>query len=305
MRRNKNKPIKEYWASFTDVITNLLLVFTFVFIILIMKNYFDNVEINRLRDIVGTIENDLDDLRNSFSGFEIEGPDQDGNLRIVLGENLVKFPSSSARVERLPKSGVKVLKEVGQQIKDALEKHPSLFTVTIEGYTDTVGSEDDNYRLSYQRAVNVMNFWKDEVGLDPNKNDITPAGFGEMHSKLRVKTGNFIPKSKNRRIEIRITPKFKELMKHIIGDKPLRSDAKYLITYNKYGAKLTTRGTTIYLGKTCDAQSKKHGKGTWKGTRVGIEFKLKNQEIFIENSHIKGLSKISNKQLLSRCYINK
>ena len=94
-------------------------------------------------------------------------------------------------------------------------------------------------------------------------------------------------------------------MKHIIGDKPLRSDAKYLITYNKYGAKLTTRGTTIYLGKTCDAQSKKHGKGTWKGTRVGIELKLKNQEIFIENSHIKGLSKISNKQLLSRCYINK
>jgi outer membrane protein OmpA-like peptidoglycan-associated protein len=216
MRRPKHDRVKDYWASFTDVITNLLLIFIFVFIVLFIKNYFDNVEIKRLRDIVGTIENDLESLKSSFKGFEIEGPDETGNLRIVLGEELVKFSSGSADIYSIPIDGQYLLKDIGSQIKVALQKHPSLFTITIEGYTDRVGKDEDNYNLSYRRARNVMTFWYMEEGLDPNQNDITPAGFGELYSKLKVKTRNNIDNTENRRIEIRITPKFKALMQHIV-----------------------------------------------------------------------------------------
>ena len=295
MRRSQPR-VKEYWASFSDLITNLLLIFVFIFIIFVMKIYFDNLELIKLReddfnanselvrlnkevkakdlqinilqkkiesfsyyvvendllksqisrlksllDLEKTdnsllnkklntltkinerhqaffisIESDLDNLRSSFTGFEIEGPDSDGNLRIVLGENLIKFSSGNANVSTLSRSAKSVLLDVGKQIKVALDKYPSLFTITIEGYTDTSGNVDYNYLLSYQRANNVMLYWKENVGLDPDKNDITASGFGEMHSKLRVKTRNNVHKKENRRIEIRITPKFKTLMQHLI-----------------------------------------------------------------------------------------
>jgi outer membrane protein OmpA-like peptidoglycan-associated protein len=216
MRKQNKERVKDYWASFTDVITNLLLIFIFIFIVLIIKNYFDNVEIKRLREVVGTIEDDLEDLKSSFKGFEIEGPDETGNLRIVLGEDLVKFASDSYDIYSIPFDGQYLLKTIGEQIKSALQKHPSLFTITIEGYTDRLGSNEYNYNLSYRRAKNVMIFWLDEIGLDPNENDITPAGFGELYSKLRIKTPDNVGSIENRRIEIRITPKFKELMQHLI-----------------------------------------------------------------------------------------
>ena len=216
MRRQKHDRVKDYWASFTDVITNLLLIFIFIFIVLFIKNYFDNVEIKRLKDIVGTIEDDLESLKSSFNGFVIEGPDETGNLRIVLGEDRVKFTTNTSDIYSIPLEGQRLLKRIGEQIKSSLQKYPSLFTITIEGYTDSAGTNEHNYNLSYQRAKNVMNFWIEEVGLDPNENDITPAGFGELRSKLRVKTPDGVANIENRRIEIRITPKFKALMQHLI-----------------------------------------------------------------------------------------
>lgn len=219
MRIRGDKKVRDYWASFTDVITNLLLIFIFIFIVLIIKNYFDNVEIKRLREIVGTIENNLDSLETSFQGFELEGPDESGNLRIVLGEDLVKFSSDSADVYSIPLDGQVLLEQIGEQIKLSLIKHPALFTITIEGYTDRVGPGDYNYRLSYLRAKNVMMFWFKKVGLDPDAHDITPAGFGEQYSKLRVKTADNVNNIENRRIEIRITPKFKQLMEHLLINK--------------------------------------------------------------------------------------
>lgn len=211
-REHRNKQV-DYWPSFTDVITNLLLIFIFIFVILIIKNYFDNVEIQRLKYIVGTIENDLESLKQSFTGFKIEGPDDVGNLRIVIGEDLVKFPSDQFEIRTLSPQARNVLTNVGQQIKAAFESHPSLFTITIEGYTDTRGSTELNYDLSYRRAKSVMLYWAYKVGLDPDVYDITPSGFGEQRSKLKISTGDEVSSSKNRRIEIRITPKFKDLMK--------------------------------------------------------------------------------------------
>jgi len=268
MRKNSREDIN-YWPSFTDVITSLFLIFTFVFLVLIIKNHFDNKEIEKLREISGKIENDLDSLKSYFNKeFKIEGPDEAGNLRIVLGENLVKFPTNVDGVESVSLEGKKVLTAVGKQIKSAFDANPSLFTITIEGYTDTQGNANDNYDLSYRRARNVMIFWYLSCGVNPTDYDITPAGFGELESKLKVKTGDNFSEPLNRRIEIRITPKFKDLMKFLQSKnnetnkvEPVTANS-ILQKANSFYAKNDWKNAVIYLRQfikidTVDSQSRK------------------------------------------------
>jgi hypothetical protein len=38
---------------------------------------------------------------------------------------------------------------------------------------------------------------------------------------------------------------------------------EYKVTTNASGATLTSKTTVIYLGKSCDAKSPQHGRGTW------------------------------------------
>ncbi|MCC7429740.1 hypothetical protein IT568_02735 [bacterium] len=81
--------------------------------------------------------------------------------------------------------------------------------------TDTVQSHLFNQNLSFQRAKEVVNFWKDGVsGLNSwwdTGLDLFPAGFGE--TRLRAKTPDNTPNAQNRRIEIRVVPKFNEILK--------------------------------------------------------------------------------------------
>ena len=78
-------------------------------------------------------------------------------------------------------------------------------------HTDDIGNEDYNQRLAFDRAQSVVTFWE-QNGFSPNDFDITPAGLGELPSRLIVKTGSKTNQAPNRRIEIKILPKFAQLI---------------------------------------------------------------------------------------------
>ena len=72
-----------------------------------------------------------------------------------------------------------------------------------------------NLDLSTQRAISVLRELETHVGLDPRKYDVSVAGYGEY--RLRVKTGDNVSSQENRRIEIRIVPKFDGLLRFVSG----------------------------------------------------------------------------------------
>ncbi len=87
------------------------------------------------------------------------------------------------------------------KVQEAIRTFPNA-TVTIEGHTDSHGSDAVNLRLSQQRAEAVKAYLLANMGLDPSR--IDAVGFGES----RPIASNETPegRAKNRRIDIVIHP---------------------------------------------------------------------------------------------------
>lgn len=123
--------------------------------------------------------------------------------RLVLQlSSQILFDSGSA-VLRPP--GIEVLKEVGGLLRDRIGE----LDVQIAGHTDNVpivsdgeGSYPNNWALSAARAVNVVTFLEEEVGIAAGK--LSAVAYGEH----RPITLNDTPegRARNRRIEVVLLP---------------------------------------------------------------------------------------------------
>jgi OmpA-OmpF porin, OOP family len=74
--------------------------------------------------------------------------------------------------------------------------------IRLDGYTDSVGSEAYNTKLSERRATAVMNYLVKEAGVDRSK--ITAGGHGEADPVADNKSAE--GRAKNRRVEVSILP---------------------------------------------------------------------------------------------------
>lgn len=93
---------------------------------------------------------------------------------------------------RLVPESVRVLAALRQEI--AARSGPE---VEVIGHTDTVGSDEDNDRLSMRRAEEVLD-WLAGQGFD--KSQMSAVGRGERD--LRVDTGDNSDNAANRRVEV-------------------------------------------------------------------------------------------------------
>lgn len=148
-------------------------------------------------------------LSKSLKAFEGKGltvQQKDGKVYVSM-ENKLLFESGSYAVGL---EGKKAVVAVGKVLGD----NPDI-SVLIEGHTDTdkfagaVGQIENNWDLSTKRATAIVNILGENAKI--NKQNLTAAGRGE-YSPL---VGNDTPdgKSKNRRIEIILTPKLDEISK--------------------------------------------------------------------------------------------
>jgi outer membrane protein OmpA-like peptidoglycan-associated protein len=80
-----------------------------------------------------------------------------------------------------------------------MKDNPSV-TIRINGYTDNVGNEADNLKLSDNRAKAVVNYLVSQ-GIDVKR--LTSKGFGEMQSIADNSTEE--GKALNRRTEFIVT----------------------------------------------------------------------------------------------------
>lgn len=115
---------------------------------------------------------------------------------VVIGTNEIHFEFDQARI--LPQS-YPVLNQIASTIKGASVKH-----VTVEGYTDSKGSDDYNLALSNRRAESVKEYLSNHA-VQPS--EISAVGKGESQPVAKNEVnGNDNPSGRdlNRRVEIHI-----------------------------------------------------------------------------------------------------
>jgi chemotaxis protein MotB len=143
----------------------------------------------------------------AFDGKGLTVHEKDGKVYVSM-ENKLLFQTGSWAVNAEGKTAVV---EVGK----VLAQNPDL-SVLIEGHTDDDkitgnlgGGIENNWDLSTKRATAIVNILSENKEI--NKQNLTAAGRGEFAPLMSNDTPE--GKSKNRRIEIILTPKLDEISK--------------------------------------------------------------------------------------------
>jgi chemotaxis protein MotB len=145
-------------------------------------------------------------LQKALLGFQQNGLTVDiknGKVYVSLTDKLL-FPSGSIVIDDRGKAALKQLAEV-------LNKEPDI-NMAVEGHTDdkkiiNLGQIKDNWDLSVLRATSVTRYLTEVEKIDPHR--LTATGKGEYQPVDMANTND--ARSKNRRIEIVLSPKLDEL----------------------------------------------------------------------------------------------
>ena len=168
--------------------------------------------VNELESMMAAQEAGLKKLKetlskalNSFEGKGLTVEMKNGKVYVSM-ENKLLFNSGSWTVGS---EGKKAVVEVAR----VLAQNPDI-SVLIEGHTDNVpysgsGQIENNWDLSTKRATAIVNIMRENPGVNPQ--NLTAAGRGEYAPLVENTTAE--GKSKNRRIEIILTPKLDEISK--------------------------------------------------------------------------------------------
>ncbi|MFN5706024.1 MAG: OmpA family protein [bacterium] len=147
-----------------------------------------------------------DKLQKALLGFNKSGLTvnvKDGKVYVSLTDKLL-FASGSIEIDAKGKDALTELAKV-------LQTQPDI-NILVEGHTDNMkvtnlGQIKDNWDLSVLRSSAVVRFLTEEQKLDEKR--VTASGRGEVVPVDKMNTAE--ARSKNRRIEIILTPKLDEL----------------------------------------------------------------------------------------------
>jgi len=173
--------------------------------------------IAELEALIASKDQAMQDLKNAISkaltAFEGKGltvEQRDGKVYVSM-ENKLLFQSGSWAVGS---EGRKAIEQLGTVLGD----NPDI-AVLIEGHTDndpfsSRGQIANNWDLSTKRATAIVQILSENTAISPES--LTAAGRGEFAPIASNETTE--GKSKNRRIEVVLTPKLDEISKLLNND---------------------------------------------------------------------------------------
>jgi outer membrane protein OmpA-like peptidoglycan-associated protein len=142
----------------------------------------------------GVIGNKMDKqarkISESLPGAKVERVGE--GIRLVLGENSVRFDTNKSTLTSTAKANLDKLVSVFNEYPDT--------DIQIYGYTDSSGADDYNMTLSQQRAASVKSYLSGK-GLASSR--FNTSGLGEADPIASNETAE--GKSQNRRVEFAIT----------------------------------------------------------------------------------------------------
>jgi chemotaxis protein MotB len=148
--------------------------------------------------ILQQIQEKITRATSSLSQSDFSVTEKRGKLYLSMSQNLL-FRSGSSKLDREGRQAL-------QQVASALKNNPDI-DITVEGHTDTDGSASENWILSTERAVTVVQELVDN-GVDPHRLTAAGRAFYQPVASNSTAAG----KALNRRTEIIISPKLDELM---------------------------------------------------------------------------------------------
>jgi chemotaxis protein MotB len=157
-----------------------------------------------LQKLKSTYDELVESLKGEIEAGEIQIRRMKDRLSVNL-ESKVLFDSGKADLKA---TGIEVLRKVGTQLVKIDDKR-----IQIEGHTDDdpIGGSlknvyPTNWELSASRALAVVHFLQDEVGLTGDR--LSGAGYGEYQPAASNATSE--GKAINRRIEIVLLPPYEK-----------------------------------------------------------------------------------------------
>jgi chemotaxis protein MotB len=162
--------------------------------------------IARKDSAVQALKKKIVDALKGFNAGDLTVYEKNGKVYVALSDKLL-FATGSYTVEPRGKEALKKIAEV-------LNKQTDI-SIVVEGHTDnkpyipsTSGPVNSNWDLSVMRASSVVKLMVDENKVDAKR--VTPAGRSEYFPVESNETAE--GRSKNRRIEIELTPDMKGIM---------------------------------------------------------------------------------------------
>ena len=120
--------------------------------------------------------------------------------KVIKNIKFVEKPTFVFGTDKLNNRGKESLRQVAKE----LENYPDA-DVLIEGYTDNVGSDEVNQKISERRAAAIATTLKNDYNV---KNDISVIGKGKKDPIASNDTA--AGRAKNRRVEVMVTTAIEE-----------------------------------------------------------------------------------------------
>jgi outer membrane protein OmpA-like peptidoglycan-associated protein len=200
---------KSFWVSYSDLLTSLFFVMLVLFIstFVFFKNKVGDIIMKaEAYEKIVALDNAVKNLNQDYFHYD------EKNKRFRLNVDL-RFNPNSANILDIPLETRKKIRDAGKDILDLLDELQSEFPgveflLVIEGNTQISGTNfqtipNEGYRLSYNRALSLNNYWK-QNGIDLRGTDncevllVGSGYFGKAREKIEVE---------NRKFTIQISPK--------------------------------------------------------------------------------------------------
>ena len=209
-----------FWPSYTDLMTSLFFIMLVLFVLVFTKQSRQIKDLERQLAIVNAVDEALKPLKSDTTLFSYEDEYKRFKLSFPVkfvnkGENinpqdLVNYTETIVNIDM---AGNK-LKSIITELKKAKDNNPKLkdvsYILVIAGYASKNGDEMFNYKLSYQRALNLRNHWRlqgiDFESLEYNNLidlQISGNGWGGV--------GRLLNDEENQRFLIQIFPKIGDI----------------------------------------------------------------------------------------------
>ncbi|WP_227938280.1 OmpA family protein [Alkalihalobacillus deserti] len=225
---NNGSDDNDFWPSFTDVLSTILLV-VLLFLIAIILNREDvlaekektiDAQEEVINYFIGIHADIIEDLEKEFAetDLKIEIDKETGAIKF---QNDLLFETGKDRIRQVFKDDLEVFIPAYFSVLYG-QYGDHIAEIVVEGHTDDVGSFMSNLELSQRRAFSVVHYiLSDEFGDFPHKDLVknTITANGRSKSQLRyLEDGKTVDRENSRRVEFKFRLKNSENIEEVIRD---------------------------------------------------------------------------------------
>lgn len=165
-----------FWTSYSDLMTSLFFIMLtlFILVIVLLHKRMETTE-KQLEEIKKVEASTKELAKSNYFAYKPEYKKYVLNVKCWFDENKFSLVDLQANKD--------ALRQAGEEIKQFLDKNKqNQYLVIIEGQAsrNSIYITKHNYALSFQRALTLMEFWKDACQIDFGENcEFQIAGSGD------------------------------------------------------------------------------------------------------------------------------